>query len=89
MQTASTIFFARGVKYGSTKLAKCGEAPLESEGTPSRYLPVSTPRPSGDQAMNPRLSSEVAGITSSSDFRFRSEYSFWAQVIAALPNIGF
>ncbi len=77
MQTASTIFFARGIKYGSTKLAKCGEAPLESEGTPSRYLPVSTPRPSGDQAMNPKFSAEVAGITSSSDFRFRSEYSFY------------
>ena len=39
--------------------------------------------------MNPKLSADVAGITSSSDFRFKSEYSFCAQVIAALPNIGF
>ena len=39
-----------------TKFAKCGDAARESAGVPVRYLPVSTPRPSGDQASTPRPS---------------------------------
>lgn len=47
---------------------KCGEAPLESEGSPDRYLPVNTPRPRGDQARTPTPSSLDAGKISLSIF---------------------
>ena len=47
----------------------------ESAGMPPRYLPVSTPRPSGDQGSRPRPSACAAGSTSRSMPRCSSEYS--------------
>ena len=55
---------------------KWGEAPLESEGSPERYFPVNTPRPSGDQDRTPTPNSLDAGKISPSILLLSSEYSF-------------
>ena len=52
--TASTMPEQRGSRYGATNRSKCGDAARESAGRPCRYLPVSTPRPSGDHGSTPR-----------------------------------
>ncbi len=59
--TASTIDEQRASRYSATNGAKCGDAARESAGRPCRYLPVSTPRPSGDQASTPSPSASQAG----------------------------
>ena len=61
-------------------------APRESRGMWRRYLPVSTPRPIGDQGNRPIPNARTAGITSTSARRASSEYSTWAQVIGARPG---
>ena len=63
------------------KPLKCRLAPRESEGEPFRYFPVKTPRPIGDQARTPIFISMLAGITSLSISRFKSEYSFCVEII--------
>ena len=57
------------------KAACSRDAARESAGTPWRYLPVSTPRPSGDQGSRPSPSAVAAPATSSSASRLSSEYS--------------
>ena len=55
-------------------------------GVPVRYLPVSTPRPSGDQGRTPRPSACAAGTTSCSTWRLSSEYSTWVDASGARPG---
>ena len=62
------------------------EAARESAGRPLRYLPVRTPRPSGDQGSTPMPSAAQAGSTSRSMPRSSSEYSTWAATIGARPG---
>ena len=65
-QTASTMRArARGEVLADVPLEGRRRA-RESAGTPVRYLPVSTPRPSGDQRRMPRPSASAAGDTSRS-----------------------
>ena len=61
-------------------------AARESSGRPLRYLPVSTPRPSGDHGSTPMPSAAAAGSTSRSMPRSSSEYSIWAATIGARPG---
>ena len=82
MATASTIAGAARLRYGATNRSKCGDAARESAGRPWRYLPVSTPRPSGDQGSRPSPSAAQAGSTSRSMPRSSSEYSTWAATTA-------
>ena len=49
-----------------------GEAPRESAGVPSAYLPVSTPRPSGAQASSPTPWCAAAGSSATSACRARA-----------------
>ena len=79
---------AASARRGSapTKLAKCGDAARESAGVPLRYLPVSTPRPSGDQGRMPRPSAAAAGTTSGSMPRLSREYSTWVEASGARPG---
>ena len=63
-----------------------GEAPRESVGVACRYLPVSRPRPSGDQASTPRPSASAAGRTSRSTPRCSSEYSTWVLTSGTRPG---
>ena len=46
---------------------------------PVRYLPVRTPRPSGDHGSTPRPSASAAGSTSCSMPRLSREYSTWVR----------
>ena len=72
-----------------TNSSKCGDAARESAGRPCRYLPVSTPRPSGDHGSTPSPSAAHAGSTSRSMPRSSSEYSTWAQTrLAAWSALG-
>ena len=71
-----------------TKFAKCGEAARESAGVPVRYLPVSTPRPSGDQGRTPSPSAAAAGHDLGSTPRLSREYSTWVEASGARPGHG-
>src|SRR6185312_15954037 len=73
--TASTTLAVSSVRCRPTYLAKCGDAPRESAGVPCRYLPVSTPRPSGAQASTPTPSAAAAGSSDPSGDRSTNEYS--------------
>ena len=53
---------------------------------PVRYLPVSTPRPSGDQGSTPSPSASQAGSTSRSTCRLSSEYSTWVEASTVRPG---
>ena len=53
---------------------------------PVRYLPVSTPRPSGDHGSSPMPSANAAGATSRSTPRCTSEYSICTEAIGARPG---
>ena len=76
MATASTTCAELVVQVAGGEARRSSrEAARESAGTPWRYLPVSTPRPSGDQGSSPRPSALAAPATSSSASRFSSEYS--------------
>ena len=68
------------------KRAKCGDAARESAGVPERYLPVSTPAPSGDHGSTPSPSASAAGSTSRSMPRWSSEYSIWVDTSGARPG---
>ena len=74
----------RSFKYGSIKGAKCGVAARESAGIPLRYFPVKTPRPRGDQAINPVSRWREHCSESFSTLRFKSENSFWITARGAL-----
>ena len=65
---------------------KCGDAARESAGTPVRYLPVRTPRPSGDQGSTPRPSAAAQGSTSRSIPRCSREYSICVEISGARPG---
>ena len=60
--------------------------PRESDGVPVRYLPVSTPRPSGDQGRMPRPSAAAAGSTSCSMARLSREYSTCVEASGVRPG---
>jgi hypothetical protein len=85
--TASTTLDELEFKYGSRNEAKCGEAALESDGIPFRYFPVSTPRPRGAQAKKPTPNEIAQGITSSSETRLTSEYSFCNEMTGAFIEL--
>ena len=53
---------------------------------PWRYLPVSTPRPSGDQGSTPSPIASAAGSTSVSARRLTREYSTWFDASVARPG---
>src|SRR5680860_612817 len=75
--SASTTAPESALRYGCTKRSMTGLAARESPGIPVRYLPVSTPRPSGDHARTPIPNALAAGTTSVSMSRLSSEYSTW------------
>ena len=77
---------ARRRGTASTNAAKCSLAPRLSAGAPPRYLPVSTPRPSGDQGSSPTPRASAAGTTSRSTPRCSSEYSTWSLTSGARPG---
>ena len=84
--TAVTTRCDSAPRKGSTNEEKCGEAARLSAGIPPRYLPVRTPRPSGDQGSRPRPRALQAGSTSRSTPRWSREYSIWVLAIGARPG---
>ena len=62
------------------------DAPRLSDGVPDRYLPVRTPRPSGDHGNTPSPSAAAAGSTSCSTVRLSREYSTWVEASTARPG---
>src|SRR6185312_3678316 len=86
VQTACTTRPCASSRYGSTNDARWSLAARESAGIPVRYLPVSTPRPSGDQGNTDIPASSAAGTTSRSTPRSNSEYSTWVHANGARPG---